>query len=165
MTDDAPSIGLADPEVVAHMTGLEIVEAMGTGALPMPPIAGVMPIDPVSCAEGSVEFRATPEARFYNPMGTVHGGWMMTMLDTAMGVAALTTLAKGQTYTSIDTSVRFIRPLFETSGEMRIAGRVVSRGRTVITVDGLIEDGKGRTVATGTSSCLIIHPRRRGPEA
>ena len=153
--DKGLTVGLASPEVVSELSGLEMVEGMGTGQIPMPPMAGVLPIVPHAWAKGEVEFRASPEARFSNPMGTVHGGWAMTMLDTAMAVACHSTLKRGEIYASVDTSVRFIRPIVEKIGEMRIHGRVLSRGRAVVVCDGRIEDENGKLYATGTSSCMV----------
>lgn len=155
-------VGLAPLELIAPLTGLEVVEGMGQGRIPMPPMAAVLPIFPHSWSEGQVEFRAWPEARFYNPMGTVHGGWAMTMLDTAMGVAAYSTLKSGETYTSADTAVRFVRPIFEKTGELRVLGSVVSRGRSVITLDGRLEDLDGKLFAHGTSSCVVRAPPQKG---
>ncbi|SLN71899.1 Thioesterase superfamily protein [Roseivivax jejudonensis] len=164
MTDDAtarPKTGLVDPETALSMTGLDFVAGMGEGTLPMPPIFDVMPVRAHHWDHGSVEFRSRTEPRFANPMGTTHGGWIMTMLDTAMAVAAHTTLAKGETYTSIDTSVRFVRPIPTEGEDLRIVWRVLSRGRKVITVEGRLEaigkdDASGKLCATGTSSCMVI---------
>ena len=149
-------IGLLKPEDIAQLTGLEMVEGMGTGILPMPPMAGVLPIVPHKWSEGEAEFRALPETRFSNPMGSAHGGWAMTMLDTAMAIACHSTLRRGEAYTSMDTAVRFVRPIVEKRGELRIFGRVISRGRTVAVCDGRIEDADGKVYATGSSSCMIM---------
>ena len=153
--------GLVDPKTAMSLTGLEFVAGMGDGTLPMPPIFDVMPVRAHDWEEGQVEFRGRPEPRFANPMGTTHGGWIMTMLDTAMAVAAQTTLAKGESYTSVDTSVRFLRAIPTDSDELRITGRVLSRGRKLITVEGRIEtigakDEPGKLCATGTSSCIVL---------
>lgn len=150
------SIGLAKPEDMANLSGIEVVEAMGTGRLPMPPMASVLPIRPYRWTEGDVEFRATPEARFSNPMGVVHGGWTMTMLDTAMAVAAHSTLKRGEIYTSLETSVKFIRPITEETGELHVFGHVISRGKTIIILDGRMENKEGKLFAHGTSSCQVM---------
>nr|WP_281389781.1 PaaI family thioesterase [Pelagibacterium limicola] len=108
---------------------------------------------------GKVELQATPEARFCNLMNTVHGGWIMTMLDTAMALAAQTTLAPGEACPSHETTAKFVRPILGDSGVVHVIGRVVSRGRTVITLEGRIEDTEGRLHAHGTSTCLIVPGR------
>ncbi|MEO0501347.1 MAG: PaaI family thioesterase [Pseudomonadota bacterium] len=143
---------------------------MGDGSLLMPPIFDVMPAKAHSWEEGVAEFRATPEPRFANPMGSTHGGWIMTMLDTAMAVAAHSTLAKGESYTSTDTSVRFVRPIPINGDELRVTGRVLSRGRKIITVEGRIETietegDAGKLCATGTSSCMVLPMGKPAPAA
>ena len=147
--------GLAEPRQIAHLTGLQMLEAMKAGDLPMPPFTDILPNWPHDAGEGWIEFRARPMAKFSNPMGSVHGGWAMTMLDTAMGCACHTTLAAGETYASLDTHVKFTRPLLETVGEVRITGRVISRGRRIVTVDGELRDLQGKLYAQGTSSCIV----------
>lgn len=163
--DDRTRFGIAPPETIAGMTGLEVVAAMGAGRLPLPPMAQVLPIEPYAWSEGEVEFRANADARFLNPMGTVHGGWAMTMLDTAMAVAAQTMLAPGESYTSIDTAVRFVRPVRVDTGDLRVLGRVMNRGRRVITVEGRLEDHAGTLFAHGSSSCLVAPVRDEPPES
>ena len=106
--------------------------------------------------EGKVGLLATPEPRFCNLTNTVHGGWIMTMLDTVMALAAQTTLSPGETCPSHETTAKFVRPIFVDSGVMRVIGHVVSRGRTVITLEGRIEDAQGRLHAHGTSTCLVV---------
>ena len=96
-------------------------------------------------------------------MGIVHGGWAMTMLDSAMGLSALTTLSPGEICPSHETSVKFVGPIFADGRTSHVIGTVISRGLTVITAEGRIEDGDGKLYAHGTSSCLIVgHP---GPSA
>jgi uncharacterized protein (TIGR00369 family) len=90
-----------------------------------------------------------------NPAGIVHGGWAMTLLDSALGCAVHTTLEKGEVFVSLDTSVRFIRAITPDTGQVRCIGRIQSRGRRIATAEGRIEDQKGRVLATGTTSCFI----------
>ena len=137
------------------LTGLQIVDAIGTGRMAPPPMIGVIPLTLHAWCEGQVELRAWPEARFYNHMGMVHGGWSMTVLDTVMGLAALTTLAAGESCPSLDTAVKFVKPISVQLGEMRVFGTIVSKGRSIITLDGRIEDASGKLYAHGSSSCLI----------
>jgi uncharacterized protein (TIGR00369 family) len=137
------------------LTGLQIVDAIGTGRIAPPPMIGVIPVTLHAWSEGQVELRALPETRFYNHMGMVHGGWSMTVLDTVMGIAALTTLAAGESCPSLDTAVKFVRPISVQLGELRVFGTILSKGRSVITVDSRIEDEAGKLYAHGSSSCLI----------
>ncbi len=122
----------------------------------MPPMAGVIPCRPHAWSVGEAEFRASPEERFANPMGTTHGGWALTQLDTVMAIAACTTLERGQAFTTLETSAKFVRAITPRVGELRILGRVINRGRTVITLEGRVEDLRGRIYAHGTSSCQVL---------
>jgi uncharacterized protein (TIGR00369 family) len=152
--------GVAAPEEVAPLTGLEALRAMAEGRLPLPTVARTLGMKLGHVSEGEVAFLCAPSEGFLNPMGAVHGGWAMTLLDSALGCACHTTLARGETYASIDTSVRFVRAIRHGGGaEFRAVGRVVSRGRRVVVCDGRLEGPDGRLHATATSSCLVSpHP-------
>ncbi len=144
---------------VAHQelwSGLELVAKLADGSIRRPPMAETLPFTLLPPEEGKVGLLATPEPRFCNLTNTVHGGWIMTMLDTVMALAAQTTFAAGETCPSHETTAKFVRPIFADSGEMRVSGHVVSRGRTVITLEGSIEDAQGRIYAHGTSTCLVL---------
>jgi uncharacterized protein (TIGR00369 family) len=144
---------------LAECSGLELVARLADGSIRRPPMAETLPFTLLPPEEGKVGLLATPEPRFCNPMNTVHGGWIMTMLDTAMALAAQTTLSPGESCPSHETTAKFVRPIWADSGEMHVTGQVVSRGRTVITLEGRIEDAKGRLHAHGTSTCLIVSRR------
>ncbi|MDG4878061.1 PaaI family thioesterase [Mesorhizobium sp. WSM4935] len=145
---------------LAGWSGLELVAGLADGSIRRPPMAETLPFTLLAPEEGKVELLATPEPRFCNLTNTVHGGWIMTMLDTVMALAAQTTLSPGETCPSHETTAKFVRPIFVDSGEMRVIGHVVSRGRTIITLEGRIEDAQGKLDAHGTSTCLIV---RRQP--
>ncbi|MDD7973468.1 PaaI family thioesterase [Roseinatronobacter alkalisoli] len=154
----APSASVPITDL-ADCTGLELVARLADGSAQRPPMADTMPITVLAPQEGKVALLANPEPRFANLMNTMHGGWIMTLLDTAMALAAQTTLAPGEICPSHETSAKFVRPVFANSGVMRVTGQVVSRGRSVITLEGRVEDAQGRLYAHGTSTCLI--PQRR----
>ncbi|WP_082640957.1 PaaI family thioesterase [Sinorhizobium sp. GL28] len=101
--------------------------------------------------QGAVELRASPEPRFLNTLNTVHGGWSMTMLDTSRALAAHTTLEAGELCPTLETSVKFIRPILGDSGELRILGHVISRSRTIITLEG--RKKAGEPSVTGLPVC------------
>ena len=166
-TDNACRPDRLDPASLSTLSGLEIVNGLADGRLPYPPMAETLPFTlyPPS-AGGRVELCAVPETRFLNPMGIVHGGWAMTMLDSAMGLSALTTLSPGEICPSYETSVKFVRPILADGRSLHVIGTVISRGRTVITAEGRIEDGDGKLYAHGTSTCLIarIGARARAPQ-
>jgi len=141
---------------LAGCSGLGLVARLADGSIRRPPMAETLPFTLIRPEEGKVRLLATPEPRFCNLTNTVHGGWIMTMLDTAMALAAQTTLSPGETCPSHETTAKFVRPIFSDSGVMHVTGHVVSRGRTVITLEGRIEDAEGRLHAHGTSTCLIV---------
>lgn len=143
---------------ITLMNGLEFVTGLSQGTLPRPPMADLLPFTLLPPGDGHVELLAKPEARFLNMMNTVHGGWIMTMLDTSMSLAAQTTLMSGEVCPSQESSVKFIRPISADCGELSITGKVISRGRTVITLEGRIESSQGKLYAHGTSTCLIVRP-------
>lgn len=141
---------------LAGCSGLELVAGLADGSIHRPSMAETLPFTLLPPEGGKVKLVATPEARFCNLTNTVHGGWIMTMLDTAMSLAAQTTLSPGETCPSHETTAKFVRPITIASGVMHVIGHVVSRGRTVITLEGRIEDAQGRLHAHGTSTCLVV---------
>ena len=163
MRTDSPTEvrnGTAPISELAGCAGLELVAKLADGSIRRPSIAETFPFTLLPPEEGKVGLLATPEPRFCNLTNTVHGGWIMTMLDTAIALAAQTTLSLGETCPSHETAAKFVRPISMDSGVMHVIGHVVSRGRTVITLEGRIEDPQGRLHAHGTSTCLIV---RRKP--
>jgi uncharacterized protein (TIGR00369 family) len=149
-------IATAPVSELAGCSGLELVAGLADGSIRRPSMAETLPFTLLPPEEGKVGLLATPEPRFCNLTNTVHGGWSMTMLDTAMALAAQTTLAPGETCPSHETAAKFVRPISLDSGVMHVIGHVVSRGRTVITLEGRIEDAEGRLHAHGTSTCLVV---------
>ncbi|WP_375692026.1 PaaI family thioesterase [Pseudooceanicola sp. LIPI14-2-Ac024] len=149
------SFGLARPDQVAGLTGLEMLNAMLAGELPAPTMAETLNFILTTVSEGEAEFRGTPTDAFYNPMGIVHGGWVMTLLDSALGCSVQTTLAAGEGYVSLDTDVKFVKAITADTGEVTVTGRVLTRGRQIATAEGRAVDAKGRVLALGTSSCLV----------
>lgn len=149
------SFGLADPREAATMTGLEQMQAIVERRFPAPPIVEVMRQWIHEIGEGRIVFLGNPAARYLNPMGLVHGGWTMTLLDSALGCAVQTTLAPGETYASLGTEVKFIRPVLPKTGQVRCCAEVQSRGRNTATASGWVEDAQGRILATGTTTCFI----------
>jgi uncharacterized protein (TIGR00369 family) len=151
-----PSLNL---DAIAKLSGLEVVRGLSEGRITRPPMASTLPFVLHPPSEGLVEMTAHPEPRFANLEMTAHGGWIMTMLDTAMALAALTTLPPGEICPSHETSAKFVRPIPISATDLKISGRVLSRTRTVITADGEIRDTTGKLLAHGTTTCLTIRPR------
>jgi uncharacterized protein (TIGR00369 family) len=149
-----PMVGLA---AAAGMTGLEFIRAVFDGRLPAPPIAETMGFAGASAEEGKATFTAIPGEHLYNPIGVVHGGFAMTLLDSALGCAVQTTLAVGEVYTSLETKVNFVRPITLATGRVTCEATVVHRGATIATAEGrLIAEQSGKLLAHGTTTCLVL---------
>jgi uncharacterized protein (TIGR00369 family) len=139
------------------MSGLEFMQAVLARKLPPPPIAATMDFTGAEAEEGRVVFVGEPGEYLYNPIGVVHGGYAMTVLDSAMGCAVQTTLAKGEGYTSLETSVNFVRPITKETGRIRCEGKIVHRGARIATAEGrLIAEKTGKLLAHGTTTCMIF---------
>lgn len=137
-------------------TGLELLQEIAEGRLPPPPISATMNFTGAEFEEGRAVFVGEPAEYLYNPIGTVHGGWAMTLLDSAMSVAIHTTLAAGERYTTVEIKVNFVRPITIDTGKVRCEGKVIHRGGTIATAEGkLIVESSGKLLAHGTTTCLI----------
>jgi len=145
----------ADPAHFLSQSGIKRLESIVHGQEAHSPMLQILGVKIHAWSDGHVELRAVPQARFHNFMNTVHGGWALTLLDTSMGLASLTTLLPGEFAPTLETTAKFVRPIVAGVGELRILGDVVSRGRRVVTLDGRVEDATGKLYAHGTSSCLI----------
>lgn len=139
-----------------EMTGLEFVQGLATGALPLNTIAQTLGYDVVEAENGRVIVTAEPSGIHLNPWGTVHGGLAATLLDSCMGLAIQSTLEKGIGSTTLEFKILLVRPITAETGLLTAAGVVLSRGRRVGTAEGRITDSKGRLVAHGTTTCLIF---------
>lgn len=147
---------IAPREVLLSMSGLDFMRAMLAGRLPQPPIAAVLGYRLHHVEEGRVTFRGTPGLPHTNPMGTVHGGWYGTLLDSAMGCAVMTAVPKGSVYTTLEYKVNITRAIppgteIEAEGVLQHAGR--STGIASGTIRGLAD---GRLYGTGSTTCLIM---------
>ena len=126
--DDVRGPDRLDPASLSVLSGLEIVNAFADGRLPRSPMEEMLPFKLLLPSAGRVELCAVPEARFLNPMGTVHGSWAMTMLDSAMGLSALTTLSPGEICPSHETSVKFVRPILADGRTLHVSGQSFRAG-------------------------------------
>jgi uncharacterized protein (TIGR00369 family) len=150
----------SDPALTAaHLgrcSGLDLLRAMVSGELPSPPVMHLLGVERLEVDEGRAAVVMTPQEFHYNPLGTVHGGILATLLDTATGCAVHSTLPVGVGYTSLDLTTKFLRPVTVASGALRCEGVVISRGRTTALAEARLTDAKGRLVAHATSSCLLF---------
>lgn len=148
-----------DLEQLAAMTGREQLQAMLDGRLPPAPIGLLVGlVDFEVRAEGAVAVSLVPRPEHYNPIGTVHGGIHSTLLDTAAACSVHSTLAPGERYTSLDLTVKFLKPVTVDTGRVTALGEVLQRGRRTALAQAQLRDDDGRLLAHATSSCLIVPP-------
>lgn len=140
----------------AALTGLQVMRQVISGELPSPPITATLGFSLVSVEHGKAVFEGTTAEWQYNPLGSVHGGWMATLLDSALGCAVHTTLGPGQLYTTLDLQVRFLRPVLATTGKVRAEATVVHAGKRIATAEGRLVSADGKMHATATASCIIV---------
>jgi uncharacterized protein (TIGR00369 family) len=143
-------------EAVAGLSGLEILRRMIAGELPPPPFAITMDIEGAEADEGRVVFVGRPREAFLNPLGTIHGGWIATILDSAMACAVHSTLEAGRMYTTTSMTVNYVRPLGPSADAVRCEGTVTYRGARLATAEGKLFDARGRLIAHGSETCMIF---------
>ncbi|BDB28356.1 aromatic compound catabolic protein [Cupriavidus sp. TA19] len=152
--------GLASPADVANMNGRAILQAIVDGHLPQPPISQVLDFWLVEVGDGFAAFEGEPSSRLLNPMGTVHGGWPLTLIDSATGCAASSLLPAGVGYTTVETKGNFSRPIKPDTGRVRVEGRVITQGRQIITAEARVLAKDGRVLGHGTSTLLVLSAAR-----
>jgi uncharacterized protein (TIGR00369 family) len=150
---ESGTTSLAD---VSTMTPGEFFEGISSGGLPCPPIGELVDFVPLEWSPGRFVFQGTPDERHYNPLGTVHGGYAATLLDSCMGCAIHTQLKKGQAYTTLDLRVSYVRAMGSHTGPVRAEGTVIHLGRSTALAEGRLYDVDGRLYATGTTTCMIF---------
>jgi uncharacterized protein (TIGR00369 family) len=143
-------------DAMAERSGLELMQAMAKGELPPPPIAQTLGFRLAEAERGHALFECEPAEYHYNPIGVVHAGLAMTLMDSAMGLAFVTTLEEPVAWTTLEFKSNFTRALTVDSGVVRCTGSVVHSGRRVATTEARIEDSQGRLCAHGTSTILIL---------
>jgi uncharacterized protein (TIGR00369 family) len=147
--------GIVPQEVATSVSGLDFLTSLRDGTYPAPPFAVETGIWIAEIEAGRVVFEAQPSARFYNPLGTVHGGWISGLIDSAMGCAVHSLLKAGQAYTTVDMTVSFVRPVFEKTGQLKCEGKIVHAGNRIATSEGRVWDKSGKLIAHGSETCLI----------
>jgi uncharacterized protein (TIGR00369 family) len=157
MTRKSPfkTAGVVPQEVAISVSGLEFLSALRDGKHPAPPYAVESDIWITEVESGRVVFEAEPSALFYNPLGTVHGGWTSGLLDSAMGCAVHSLLKPGQAYTTVDMTINFVRPLFANTGRLKCEGKIIHPGNRIATSEGRVWDRDGKLIAHGSETCLI----------
>jgi uncharacterized protein (TIGR00369 family) len=148
--------GVTPTAVLASMAGIDFVRAMFDGKLPSPPILQPIELFDCSAEPGLVAFSSIPGLRHYNPIGSVHGGYAATLLDSAMGLVVQTMLPAGTGFTTLEFKVSFIRGMSQDTGPVRTEGRTLNVGRRAATAEARITDSKGRLLAHATTTCLVF---------
>ena len=151
-----PEPGLANPGHAARLGGLDLLQAMIRGEVPDPPITRTLEFYLLEVERGRAVFQGEPKFAHYNPIGSVHGGWHATLLDSAMACAVHTLVEPGSGYTTLEFKVHCVRPLTEKTGPVRAEGKVVASGKRTATAEGRLVDAEGRLYSHGTTTCLFV---------
>lgn len=153
-----PRYGVVSREDAAQLSGREILQAIIDGRLPRPPIGKTLGFWIVEVGEGFAAFEGDPGPHLLNPLGVVHGGWALTLIDSATGCAAQTVLPPGVSYTTVETKANFSRAIMPDAGRVRAEARVIGQGRQIISAEGWVRGKDGKLLAHGTSTLLVRNP-------
>lgn len=148
--------GIVSPAEAKKLSGYELIKGIIDGVFPVPPISRALNFRLAEIEPGRAVFIGQPSFDYYNPIGSVHGGYAATLLDSCMGCAVHTTLPAGVGYTTLEIKVNFVRAILEDSGPLTAEGKVISVGKRVGTAEGRIFDAQNRLYAHGTTTCLIF---------
>jgi uncharacterized protein (TIGR00369 family) len=153
---DEHSYGVVTPDILKTYDGLGFLKAIVDGTLPQPPIGETLGFHLVEAEPGRAAFIGAPGLRHYNPIGTVHGGFAATLLDSALACAIATTMKRGDVWTTLELKLNYVRAMTAESGPVRAEGRIIHRGRSVATSEGDLKDAAGRLYAHATTTCMIF---------
>jgi uncharacterized protein (TIGR00369 family) len=156
-----PGPGVASPEQVAGKSGLEVLQAMLRGELPYAQIAKTLDFTLMEVSEGRAMFQGTPLAQHLNPLGTIHGGWFATLLDSALGCAVHTLIPPGRGYTTAELSVNYVKALTPRVARVRAEGTVIHCGRQLATAEARLVGPDGTLYAHATTTCLVFDILKR----
>jgi uncharacterized protein (TIGR00369 family) len=151
-----PTYGLADPETLRRLSGLELLRALAAGEVPAPTMGQRLGFRLIEVEEGRVAFEGTPDGGMLNPLGSVHGGWALTLIDSAAGCAVHSRLPAGAGYTTLETKVNFTRAIRPDAGPVRCEGKVLAFGRRIATAEARLIGADGALLAHGTSTLMIF---------
>jgi len=139
-----------------NRTGLDLLRGVMTGDLPSAPISDTLDFFLAEVEPGRVVFQGNPQSAFYNPIGSVHGGWVATLLDSCVGCAVHSMLPAGKGYTTVELKVNFVRAVTPDIGPLRAEGKIINLGGRIGTAEGRLTDTAGRLYAHATTTCLIF---------
>ena len=148
--------GLIPLEIWRREKPIDIFRKMVTREFPAPPISEQFDFLLSEIEHGRAVFEGKPKGNFYNPLGTIHGGFITTLLDSAMACAIHSTLEAGKGSTSVEIKVNFARPIYEKTGMLRAVGEIVNVGRQIASAEGRLIDAHGKLYAHGTTTCFIF---------
>ena len=148
--------GLATPDQIAGRSGREILQAIVDGELPQPWIAETLSFWLTEIGDGFAVFEGETGPHLLNPMGSVHGGWALTLIDSVTGCAGLSLLPPGELFSTIETKANMSRPIFRDTGRVRAEGKVISRGRQIISAEARVLSADGKVLAHGTSTLMVV---------
>ena len=150
-----PTVGVVTPDLLGASSGLEFLRGSSTGNIRYRPLL-TWRVTLTEVDFGRVVFQSTPEFKHYNPLGTVHGGYAATLLDSCMGCCVHSTLPVGVGYTTLEFKVTLIRAITAETGPVAAEGRILNAGRRAATAEGRLTDAKGRLLAHATTTCLVF---------
>lgn len=153
---DGIRYGVAKPEQVLGKSGAQIFAGIFSGELPAPPINQTLDFTAIEIGNGRAVFQGRPQERHYNPMGTVHGGWFATLLDSAVGCAIHSALPAGKSYTTLELKVNMLRALTAKVPLVRAEGTVIHLGGQVATAEGRLYGADGKLYAHATTTCMVF---------
>jgi len=148
--------GVARPEQVAGLSGEEVFVKMFAGELPYPPIADTNDFVLIEATRERAVFQGRPQLRHYNPLGSVHGGWIATLLDSCVGCAVHVSLPAGKAYTTAELKVNYVRAVTDRVGLVRATGTVIHLGNRMATAEGRLLGPDGKLYAHATTTCFVF---------
>jgi uncharacterized protein (TIGR00369 family) len=155
-SERAGNYGVVPSETAKSLSGLQLLTEIMEGKLPAPPIQRAFDFRIVRIEQGYAVFSGTPRFEYYNPLGSVHGGYTATLLDSCMACAVHSMLEAGYSYTTLEIKINYVRAITSDTGEVRAEGRVISSGKRIATAEGRLFDLAGKLYAHGTTTCLIL---------
>ena len=152
-------VGVIEPQRLRALSGMELFAAIFAGELPYPPIGATVDMLPVEIQPGSATFQGQPMLRHYNPIGTVHGGWIATLLDSCLGCAVHSALPAGKGYTTVELKVNYVRAVTTRVPLVRAVGQIIHVGARLATADGRLVGPDGKLYAHASTTCMVFdHP-------
>ena len=154
--DRAIQYGVVPTRTTKTIPGLQLLTGIMEGTLPAPPIQKALDFRIVEVARGYTVFAGVPRFEYYNPLGSIHGGYTAALLDSCMACAVHSTLEAGYSYATLEIKINYVRAITCDTGEVRAEGKVINAGKRVATAEGRLLDSAGKLYAHGTTTCLIL---------